>query len=202
MFSGIVENTGVVKSISLDGSNKIFEIFSAISEETYIDQSISHDGVCLTVVSHSKYSHTVTAVRETLDKTNLNTWKPGDVINLERSLLANSRIDGHFVQGHIDTTAVCSKIESMGGSWYFYFDLDEFFIKWIVSKGSIAINGVSLTVVAVVNKIFSVAIIPYTFENTSFKNLKSGDIVNLEFDILGKYIINYLEKLKPSIGDI
>ena len=197
MFSGIIETTGKILKITSEGSNKHFEISSDISPETYIDQSIAHSGVCLTVVAHTNNSHTVTAISETLEKTNLNFWKTGDEINIERSLLATSRIDGHFVQGHVDTTATCTEIQSMGGSWYFHFELEESLIKLIVSKGSIAINGVSLTVVDVNQNTFSVAIIPYTYEHTNFKHIKTGDTVNLEFDILGKYIINYLEKLQP-----
>jgi len=197
MFSGIIESTGKIIKISSDGSNKHFEISSGISTETHIDQSIAHNGVCLTVVANSENSHTVTAIKETLEKTNLDFWKIGDEINLERSLLATSRIDGHFVQGHVDTTALCNRIKSEDGSWYFYFTIDEAYIKLIVNKGSIAINGVSLTVVEVTGNQFSVAIIPYTYQHTNFKNMKAGDTVNLEFDILGKYIINYLEKFQP-----
>lgn len=197
MFSGIIESTGKIIKISSDGSNKHFEISSGISAETHIDQSIAHNGVCLTVVANSENSHTVTAIKETLEKTNLDFWKIGDEINLERSLLATSRIDGHFVQGHVDTTALCNRIKSEDGSWYFYFTIDEAYIKLIVKKGSIAINGVSLTVVEVTGNQFSVAIIPYTYQHTNFKNMKAGDTVNLEFDILGKYIINYLDKFQP-----
>lgn len=197
MFSGIIESTGKIIKISSDGSNKHFEISSGISAETHIDQSIAHNGVCLTVVANSENSHTVTAIKETLEKTNLDFWKIGDEINLERSLLATSRIDGHFVQGHVDTTALCNRIKSEDGSWYFYFTIDEAYIKLIVNKGSIAINGVSLTVVEVTGNQFSVAIIPYTYQHTNFKNMKAGDTVNLEFDILGKYIINYLERFQP-----
>lgn len=197
MFSGIIESTGKIIKISSDGSNKHFEISSGISAETHIDQSIAHNGVCLTVVANSENSHTVTAIKETLEKTNLDFWKIGDEINLERSLLATSRIDGHFVQGHVDTTALCNRIKSEDGSWYFYFTIDEAYIKLIVNKGSIAINGVSLTVVEVTGNQFSVAIIPYTYQHTNFKNMKAGDTVNLEFDILGKYIINYLDKFQP-----
>ncbi|MBP6235228.1 MAG: riboflavin synthase [Saprospiraceae bacterium] len=197
MFSGIIESTGKIIKISSDGSNKHFEISSDISAETHIDQSIAHNGVCLTVVATSENSHTVTAIKETLEKTNLDSWKIDDEINMERSLLATSRIDGHFVQGHVDSTAICNQIKSEDGSWYFYFLIDEAYIKLIVNKGSIAINGVSLTVVEVTGNLFSVAIIPYTYQQTNFKNIKTGDTVNLEFDILGKYIINYLEKLQP-----
>jgi riboflavin synthase len=198
MFSGIIETTGKILKITSEGSNRHFEISSDISQETYIDQSIAHNGVCLTVVAHTTNSHTVTAIKETLEKTNLIFWETGDEINIERSLLATSRIDGHFVQGHVDTTATCTEIQSVGGSWYFHFELEAASMKLIVSKGSIAINGVSLTVVDVHQNTFSVAIIPYTYQHTNFQHLKTGDTVNLEFDILGKYIVNYLEKLQPK----
>jgi riboflavin synthase len=198
MFSGIIETTGKILKITSEGSNRHFEISSDISKETYIDQSIAHNGVCLTVVAHTTNSHTVTAIKETLEKTNLIFWETGDEINIERSLLATSRIDGHFVQGHVDTTATCTEIQSVGGSWYFHFELEAASMKLIVSKGSIAINGVSLTVVDVHQNTFSVAIIPYTYQHTNFQHLKTGDTVNLEFDILGKYIVNYLEKLQPK----
>ncbi len=197
MFSGIVEEIGILTAIDHGEPSRLSIRSSLNQKDTKIGDSVAVNGVCLTVVAHTKNSHTVTAIRETLEKTNLNFWKTGDEINIERSLLATSRIDGHFVQGHVDTTATCTEIQSMGGSWYFHFELEESLIKLIVSKGSIAINGVSLTVVDVNQNTFSVAIIPYTYEHTNFKHIKTGDTVNLEFDILGKYIINYLEKLQP-----
>jgi len=187
--------TGKITNIVKEGSNLHFEISADISPDTYIDQSISHNGVCLTVVKTTHVTHTVTAIKETIDKTNLGSWKIGDEINLERSLMANSRVDGHFVQGHVDTTAKCTKILAEEGSWYFHFELENLYMNLIVPKGSISINGVSLTVVNVGLNSFSVAIIPYTYEHTNFKQIKQGDAVNIEFDILGKYIINYLEKL-------
>lgn len=198
MFSGIVEATGTVAKILKEGTNIHFTITSDISKEAYIDQSIAHNGVCLTVVEHDATTYVVTAIQETLDKTNLGNWQIGDIINLERSLTANARIDGHFVQGHVDTIATCKDILEVDGSWYFHFNIASEFGKYIVDKGSICINGVSLTVVTASDDSFSVAIIPYTYAHTNFSQLKIGSIVNIEFDILGKYIIKYLEKVKSS----
>jgi riboflavin synthase len=196
MFSGIVESTGIVAKIIEEGQNKHFKIKSSISNETYIDQSIAHNGVCLTVISHDKDSHTITAVKETLIRTNLNQWKEGDIINLERSLLFNSRVDGHFVQGHVDATALCTRCDLADGSWYFHFSVDNSFAALMVSKGSICINGVSLTLVEANPENFSVAIIPFTYGHTNFSNIKPGDAVNIEFDVLGKYITNYINKVR------
>lgn len=199
MFSGIVETKGIITDIKIDENNKHFTIQSNISKDAYIDQSIAHNGVCLTVVSLTNDTHTVTAIKETLEKTNLDTLNIGEHINLERSLLANSRVDGHFVQGHVDTTATCQSIREVGGSWYFQFKTDSKYDNLMVPKGSICINGVSLTLVDAEKGSFSIAIIPYTYEHTNFKKIKEGDVVNLEFDILGKYIINYLSKIQfPS----
>lgn len=199
MFSGIVESTGVITSISVEGSNKHFTIQSDISKDAYIDQSIAHNGVCLTVVSLMDHTYTVTAIKETLDKSNLDSLAVGDIVNLERSILANSRVDGHFVQGHVDTVAVCQTIKEVDGSWYFGFKTAPSNASLMVSKGSICINGVSLTLVDTQDGYFSVAIIPYTYEHTNFNQLRIGDLVNIEFDILGKYIINYLSKIHPSM---
>ncbi len=196
MFSGIIETTGIVSEVIEEGSNTHFVITSPISHEAYIDQSIAHDGVCLTVVRVDQNTHMVTAIKETLSKTNLGQWKPNRTVNLERSLLSGSRIDGHFVQGHVDTTALCIGVESMDGSWVYRFQLEPKWQKYIVEKGSISINGVSLTVVDTDDTSFSVAIIPYTYAHTNFHVLQIHDTVNLEFDILGKYLINYLEKIK------
>jgi riboflavin synthase len=200
MFSGIVETTGTIYDIVSKGQNKDFIIESPISVEAYIDQSIAHNGVCLTVVEKWENKHRVTAIHETLLKSNLNHLKQGDVINLERSVTSDGRMDGHFVQGHTDTTLICNDIQTMDGSWYFSFLLPEAFSPLIVSKGSICINGVSLTLATVADDMFSVAIIPYTFNHTNFCNLKVGDYVNVEFDIIGKYIVSYLEKLNLSKG--
>ena len=198
MFSGIVEVTGTIKEIKQDGSNKHFTIQSNISHETYIDQSIAHNGVCLTVVNITNDEHTVTAIEETLLKTNLNKLRVGDQINLERSLLANSRIDGHFVQGHVDTIAICQSIKEADGSWYFHFKTNTEYSNLMVNKGSICLNGVSLTLIEAKDGFFSVAIIPYTYQHTNFSNLKVGEEVNVEFDILGKYIVSYLANVQQN----
>ncbi len=188
MFSGIVESLGKVEHIEHDGSNVHFTISSSVSNESYIDQSIAHNGACLTVVKKEPGKHVVTAIKETMDLTNLGSWKVGTLVNIERCVVANQRMDGHFVQGHIDTVGECLQIEQLDGSWYFQFSFDPSFTKLIVSKGSITVNGISLTVIDPAKDHFKVGIIPYTYEHTNFKDLKEGSKVNLEFDILGKYI--------------
>lgn len=198
MFSGIIESMGIISDIRKDGSNVHFTIKSDLSGESYIDQSIAHNGVCLTVVQKNADSHIVTAIEETLKKSNLSKLKVNDIVNLERSVLANSRMDGHFVQGHVDLTTTCNEVTEAGGSWYFSFKLPERQNKLVVPQGSICINGVSLTVARLSDNDFTVAIIPYTFEHTNFKTIKKGDFVNVEFDILGKYIVNYLEKINHN----
>ena len=197
MFSGIVEVMGIVENIRHDVTNIHFEIQVPFIDDVYIDQSISHNGVCLTVVkiNQGESTYTVTAIEETLNKTNLGNLKKGDVINLERAMIAGSRFDGHFVQGHVDTTAKCIEIKDVDGSRYFSFTIDSEFQNLIVDKGSICLNGVSLTIVECIDDTFSVAIIPYTYDHTSFKSIRVGDDVNVEFDILGKYILKYLSKL-------
>jgi riboflavin synthase len=196
MFSGIIETLGRVVAIEDEGSNRHFMIASTISHQAYVDQSIAHNGVCLTVTQLNENMHRVTAIQETLEKTNLRALKPGNIINIERAIQANSRMDGHFVQGHVDTVARCAKIEAVDGSWYFHFETDRKWDKLMVPKGSICLNGVSLTLVDVNNGTFSVAIIPYTYEHTNFSTMTVNQLVNVEFDILGKYIIQYLEKLQ------
>ncbi|HPN68427.1 MAG TPA: riboflavin synthase [Saprospiraceae bacterium] len=193
MFTGIIEHLGKVKNLEKEGSNLHITIESALAQEAYIDQSIAHNGVCLTIVSHDESSYVVTAIQETLDKKNLGSLKIGDLINLERSMLPDKRMDGHFVQGHVDTTATCIEVAAVDGSWYFHFELPDEYAHLVVSKGSICINGTSLTCILHDDKpeIFSVAIIPYTFEHTNFSVIKAGDKVNLEFDILGKYVTRY-----------
>jgi riboflavin synthase len=188
MFTGIIESMGKLKAVSKKGTNLTFSIESNFLSELKIDQSVAHNGVCLTVDGLFDTYYTVTAIEETLNKTNLGHLKEGDLINLERCLKVGDRLDGHMVQGHIDSTAKITDIISHNGSWEFYIEYDpgEFIT---VSKGSIAVNGVSLTVVHSSTGKFSVAIIPYTFEHTNFGQLKKGDLVNLEFDILGKYIL-------------
>lgn len=188
MFTGIIETLGTITAIEKEQSNYHFYIQSPISNELKIDQSVAHNGVCLTVVDIKNGVHKVTAIDETLKKTNLGKWEKGDLLNIERCLPANGRFDGHIVQGHVDQTAICKKIENLNGSWKYYFEYDSNSGNMTVKKGSICINGVSLTVVDSENNGFSVAIIPYTFEHTNFKSFEAGTVVNLEFDIVGKYI--------------
>ncbi len=186
MFTGIIETMGEITDVQREQSNVHFSVRSSISHELKIDQSVSHNGACLTVVSVDGDIHRVTAIKETLEKTSLSGWKRGDMVNLERCMPANGRFDGHIVQGHVDCTAVCTGVKDESGSWTYHFRYagDEV----TVSKGSITVNGTSLTVVDSGEKSFSVAIIPYTYEHTVFKYLKEGDVVNLEFDIIGKYV--------------
>jgi riboflavin synthase len=191
MFTGIIESLGIVKNLRPEGSNVHFTIASPLSHELKIDQSVSHNGVCLTVVALEDDTHTVTAIQETLQRSNLGTLQIGSLVNLERAMLANARLDGHLVQGHVDTTAECTTIETLDGSWYYHFRYTPTEEHLLVDKGSICVNGVSLTVVEPHEDIFSVAIIPYTYEHTTFKTLHVGDKVNLEFDIIGKYIARY-----------
>lgn len=193
MFTGIIEDLGTITKIKKDGTNYHFTIKSKVSKKLKIDQSIAHDGCCLTVVKMGKNSHTVTAIKETIDKTNLASWKKGRIVNLERAMQSGGRLDGHIVQGHVDTTAKVKSIKEVDGSWYFTFKFKKKDAMLLVDKGSVTINGTSLTVCDPTKNTFSVAIIPYTFENTIFKQLKTGDPVNLEFDILGKYIANMIE---------
>ncbi len=193
MFTGIIETLGWVKEIEKELGNLNIWVESPVSKELKIDQSMAHNGVCLTVVSLGNNCHKVTAVEETISKTNLGLLKPGSLLNLERCMLANGRFDGHIVQGHVDDVATCIKVEEKSGSWLFYFRLNQTNQKnLIVNKGSICINGVSLTVVEITDMEFYVTIIPYTFEHTQFKELKEGDKVNIEFDILGKYVLNQI----------
>ncbi len=189
MFTGIIETAGTITELVNEGSNLHIWVTSTLSKELRIDQSVAHNGVCLTVVDLGVNTHKVTAVAETLSKTNLSQWKLGDKVNIERCMPANGRFDGHIVQGHVDNTALCTKVEALDGSWLFYFEMDSLKeSELVVNKGSICINGVSLTVVAVEGKSFFVTIIPYTYEFTNFNQLKAGMRVNLEYDILGKYI--------------
>lgn len=196
MFTGIIETLGTIREIENDGGNIHFIIESNISNELKIDQSVAHDGVCLTVVALNDRKYRVTAIQETLDKTRLAEWKKGMSINLERCMPANGRFDGHIVQGHVDTTAKVTKIKEDNGSWRFYFSYAPSADFVTVKKGSITINGVSLTVVDSSQDSFSVAIIPYTYEHTGFKNLKVGDSVNLEFDIVGKYVAEMMRRTR------
>lgn len=195
MFTGIIEQLGNVTKIQQDGTNKHFTITSPFTAELKIDQSVAHNGVCLTVVNIQGNEYTVTAIDETLQKTNLNNLVVGDVVNLERCMPANGRFDGHIVQGHVDGTATCLSVTDEQGSWVFTFKLAQpENAKYIVNKGSICINGISLTVVNCVDDTFSVAIIPYTYEHTNLHSVKPGTIVNIEYDIVGKYIAKMMGK--------
>jgi riboflavin synthase len=192
MFTGIIETVGTISAIDSHQNNVTYTVQSSFSNELKIDQSLAHNGVCLTVIEVNQYEHQVTAIKETLDKTNLKHWQIGTLVNLERCMPANGRFDGHIVQGHVDTTAVCTHILDENGSWKYTFTYQGDYIT--VEKGSICVNGTSLTVVDSKDQSFSVAIIPYTYENTVFKQLKVGDLVNIEFDILGKYIAKMMAK--------
>lgn len=194
MFTGIIETLSKVEKMTKEGTNVHFTFSSSIAHELKIDQSVAHNGVCLTVVSINGNNYVVTAIDETLKRTNLGSLKVDDVVNIERCMPANGRFDGHIVQGHVDTTATCKKITDLKGSWEFIFEHEKSSKNITVEKGSITINGVSLTVVDSRDTTFSVHIIPYTFENTNFKNLKIGDKVNLEFDIVGKYVAKLMGK--------
>ncbi|MCL4166455.1 UNVERIFIED_CONTAM: hypothetical protein GTU68_042883 [Idotea baltica] len=188
MFTGIIEELGIVKQLNENLDNLEITIQSNFTSELKIDQSVAHNGVCLTVVDIAKKNYTVTAIKETLDKTNLNTICIGDNINLERAMKLGERLDGHIVQGHVDQTGVCTNIKNASGSWVFTFEYNNKEKNVTIEKGSITINGVSLTVVNSKKNAFSVAIIPYTFEHTNFRDFKKGTIVNLEFDVIGKYV--------------
>lgn len=193
MFTGIIESLGRISRVNPEVDNIHFTVESEISGLLKIDQSVSHNGVCLTVVETGPGFHVVTAVRETLDKSNLGELRLGDLINLERCMQMGARLDGHIVQGHVDTTGKVLEISDSAGSWMFGFSFPGQFRGMIVPKGSICVNGVSLTVVEAEDSYFSVAIIPYTYEHTTFSALKKGDAVNLEFDIIGKYVARLLE---------
>ncbi len=193
MFSGIIEKLGRVLAIEKEGSNVHFEIGLPDTKDLYIDQSIAHNGVCLTITSVGSSSYKVTAIEETMNVTNLGKLKVGDKVNLERAMLPNTRLDGHMVQGHVDSMATLVEVKQVDGSWYFIFSYAPENSQLLVSKGSIAVNGVSLTVVNPSDTEFSVAIIPYTYEHTNFCLLKAGDTVNLEFDIIGKYVAKQMK---------
>ncbi len=194
MFTGIIEAVGTVVAVADQGSNRHFTIASPFAAELKIDQSVAHDGVCLTVVAvdAAAGTHVVTAIDETLRVTNLAQWQPGRLLNLERCLAATGRFDGHIVQGHVDATAVCASVQDQNGSWLFRFEHGTGPGRLTVEKGSICVNGTSLTCFESTDKGFTVAIIPYTYEHTSFQQLRAGDTVNLEFDIVGKYVAKLL----------
>lgn len=194
MFTGIIETIGKVVDIKETGTNKTYFISASILPELKIDQSVAHNGICLTVDGLQELSYSVTAIQETINKTHISDWTIGTEVNLERCLKSDGRLDGHFVQGHVDTVAICTTITERNGSWEFVFKFEPSEPEYTtVKKGSITVNGTSLTVVQSEKGLFSVEIIPYTYENTIFRNIKIGDKVNLEFDILGKYIIRFLE---------
>ncbi|HIP33085.1 MAG TPA: riboflavin synthase [Crocinitomicaceae bacterium] len=186
MFTGIIEQLGIVKDIAKDGENIHFTLAADFTQELKIDQSVAHNGCCLTVIKINEQQYTVTAIQETLNKTNLSSWEVGTKVNLERCMIMNGRLDGHIVQGHVDTTATCIEKENQDGSWKFTFEYSSNDVT--VEKGSVTINGTSLTVVDSKEKQFSVHIIPYTYEFTNFHQIEVGSTVNLEFDIIGKYV--------------
>lgn len=192
MFTGIIEAIGSVTAIEQHGTNTSFRISSTISSELKVDQSLSHNGVCLTVEEVAGNVYQVTAIRETLSKTNLGSWKTGDLVNLERCMQLNGRLDGHIVQGHVDATAAVAEVTDLGGSWQFTFSYPEQFAHLLIEKGSVSVNGISLTVFNVSRSRFSVAIIPYTYEHTNMRGLAKNDTVNLEFDMIGKYVYRKL----------
>ena len=192
MFTGIIETTGIVKEVAANGSNKIFWIESGISSQLKVDQSVSHSGVCLTIEEVKGNRHRITAIDETLQKTTLCNWQAGTLINMERCLQLNDRLDGHIVQGHVDDTGICIKRKEKDGSWEFEFKFPKKFAPLIIEKGSICLNGISLTAFDVKKKSFSIAVIPYTFEHTDIKQVSEGNQVNLEFDMIGKYLLRRL----------
>ncbi|WP_298365692.1 riboflavin synthase [uncultured Lutibacter sp.] len=194
MFTGIIEGLGLVKNIVKEGDNLHISIECDFTSELKIDQSVAHNGVCLTAVNIKDSTYTVTAIKETLDKTNLKHLKIGDKVNLERAMILGARLDGHIVQGHVDQTAICTEVIEEDGSWVFSFEYDSSLNNVTIEKGSITINGTSLTVVNSKKNSFSVAIIPYTYEHTNFHTFKNGTVVNLEFDVIGKYVAKLLEK--------
>lgn len=188
MFTGIIESLGKIKSLTKEGDNLHIEVASELAPMLKIDQSVSHNGVCLTVVSLTETSYVVTAIKETLDKTNIGHLKTGAVVNLERAMKLGDRLDGHIVQGHVDQTAVCQEVKKQNGSWVFTFSYDSSLSNITIEKGSVTVNGVSLTVVGSKPNGFSVAIIPYTYQHTNFNTFVKDTMVNLEFDVIGKYV--------------
>jgi len=200
MFTGIIETIGTVENIVKEEENFHFTIQSSIANELKIDQSVSHNGVCLTVVKIVEDKYVVTAIYETMQKTNLGKLQQGEKVNLERAMMPSARLDGHFVQGHVDKTAICKSVEEQDGSWLYTFEFDPDDNSILVEKGSITVNGVSLTVFNIKENAFSVAIIPYTYEHTNFHSFKPGTTVNLEFDVIGKYITKLFMKYNTAIN--
>jgi len=188
MFTGIIETTGIIQSIERSGTNVSFWVASSLANALKVDQSLSHNGVCLTVEAIENDLHRVTAIEETLQKTNLGSLQSGNVVNLERCMQLNGRLDGHIVQGHVDCTAVCSEAITKDGSWEYRFEMDAAFASLIIEKGSITINGTSLTIFDLTENSFKVAIIPYTYHHTNISSVQVGSVVNIEFDMIGKYV--------------
>lgn len=200
MFTGIIEDRGELKNVLSEKSNRVFYIKSKLSSQLRVDESVSHNGICLTVEEIKNDIHKVTAIEETLQKTNAGLWEPGNIINLERSMKLSDRLSGHIVQGHIDGTGVCIGRKDIGGSVEFIFRYDERFAPLVIEKGSICVNGVSLTAFNITGNSFTVAIIPYTFSHTNFDGIKTSDLVNIEFDVLGKYVAR-MNSLKTPVPD-
>ena len=194
MFTGIIETIGTVESLDSEGNNINLLVSSSISKDLEVDQSVSHDGVCLTVTNKSNKSHNVTIVNQTIQKSKFSHLRIGSELNLERSMKINGRIDGHIVQGHVDDVGKCVNIEDESNSWIFTFQISDKFSRYLVEKGSISINGVSLTCFDIKDKFFSVAIIPHTYQNTNFNKIKTNEFVNIEFDIIGKYVDRIIKK--------
>ena len=194
MYTGIIETIGIVESLDSEGNNINLLVSSSISKDLEVDQSVSHDGVCLTVTKKSEKSHNVTLVNETIKKSKFSDLRIGSELNLERSMKINGRIDGHIVQGHVDDVGKCVNIEDESNSWIFTFQISDKFSRYLVEKGSISINGVSLTCFDIKDKFFSVAIIPHTYQNTNFNKIKTNEFVNIEFDIIGKYVDRIIKK--------
>lgn len=188
MFTGIIETLGLIEDVVESGGNRSFLVRSSIAPELKVDQSLSHSGICLTVEKIIGSGYQVTAIAETLAKTNAGSWEKGQLVNLERAMLVNGRLDGHLVQGHVDAVATCTSIDDQDGSWLYTFNFPEAFASLMIEKGSITVNGISLTAFNVARHSFCVAIIPYTYEHTNIKQLEPGSMVNLEFDMVGKYI--------------
>ena len=193
MFTGIIETTGIIKEIIIKGTNKTFWVASPLAIELKIDQSLSHNGVCLTIEEIKAGMHRVTAIEETLFKTTLGSWQKDSTINLERCMQLNGRLDGHIVQGHVDCTATCIEVVDKAGSWEYSFVYPRQFAAFIIEKGSVTINGISLTCFNVTDETFAVAIIPYTFEHTNMSDLQKADMVNIEWDVVGKYVQRQLQ---------
>lgn len=198
MFTGIIETTGTVESIEQNGTNLSFWIASPVSNELKVDQSISHDGVCLTVEKIEAGKHRVTAIEETLNKTSLRNWKENTVVNMERCMQLNARLDGHMVQGHVDAIAFCIAVEEKEGSWEYRFQVPAEWLHLIIEKGSVCLNGISLTAFDLKFNTFKVAVIPYTYQHTNINSLKNGSVVNIEFDVIGKYLARFREVFQQN----